>query len=87
MKPIISNDSCYEMIAMIKSNDSENISDDDCEMIQCKSSSEIFKKNLWTEGGTFRLKANKSFFNSNSVTKWFEIFQILTLVVFVFAQR
>jgi len=33
MKPIISNDSCYEMIAMIKSNNAENISDDDCEMI------------------------------------------------------
>ena len=33
MKPIISNDSCYEMIAMIKSNNAENISHDDCEMI------------------------------------------------------
>ena len=33
MKPIVSNDSCYEMIAMIKSNNAENISDDHCEMI------------------------------------------------------
>ena len=41
------NDSCYEMIAMTKSNNAENISDDDCEMIHiCKSSSEIFKQNL-----------------------------------------
>ena len=39
------------------------------------SSNEPMKQNLWTEGSTFRLKANKFSFNSNAVIKLFEIFK------------
>ena len=41
------------------------------------SSNEPMKQNLWTEGSTFRLKANKFSFNSNAVIKLSEIFKFL----------
>ena len=46
MKPIISNDLCYEMIAMIKSNNTENISDDDYEMIHVNVALRYLNQNL-----------------------------------------
>ena len=86
---MISKDLRYEMTAMIISHNDENINfwiviDMYSAFI---SSPEPIWNNLGREGSTFGLKADKSSFNSNPATKWFQIYQILTLVVFVCVQK
>ena len=70
MMSMTSNDLSYEMIAMIISHNDVNILNDQYVHLYLALSLNL-KQNLGREWSTFGLKANKSSFNSNSISVFF----------------